>query len=97
MPLSITALASWCAGDNWLSDLPVDEAVPMLFRMGVDHNQFVSRLQTYAEPFQQPSLSSAGVSTDEFIQPPTRKRIYVFSPKAWTASTVNHALESYQR
>src|SRR6185295_19662078 len=31
--LSITALASWCKGDNWLEDLPVDEAVPMLFRM----------------------------------------------------------------
>lgn len=97
MPLSITALASWCAGDNWISDLPIDEAVPMLFRMGVDHNQFVSRLQTQAEPFQQPCLSAAGVSTDEVIQPPSRKRIYIFSPKAWTASTLNHALETYQR
>src|SRR6185503_6141133 len=28
--LSMTALASWCAGDNWIADLPVDEAVPML-------------------------------------------------------------------
>ena len=34
MPLSITALASWCMQDNWLDDLPIDEAVPMLFRMG---------------------------------------------------------------
>ena len=32
--LSITALASWCIGDTWIKDLPVDEAVPMLFRMG---------------------------------------------------------------
>ena len=96
-PLSITALASWCAGDNWLSDLPVDEAVPMLFRMGVDHNQFISRLQTDAEPFQQPCRSAVAVSTDELIQPPSRKRIYIFSPKAWTASSVNHALEIYQR
>ena len=32
--LSITALASWCTYDDWLSDLPVDEAVPMLFRDG---------------------------------------------------------------
>jgi hypothetical protein len=38
--LSITALASWCKGDNWLDDLPIDEAVPMLFRMGVERNQF---------------------------------------------------------
>jgi hypothetical protein len=36
MPLSITALASWCVYDDWIADLPVDEAVPMLFRMGAD-------------------------------------------------------------
>ena len=33
-PLSMTALASWCLDDNWLDELPVDEAIPMLFRMG---------------------------------------------------------------
>src|SRR4030095_949315 len=27
LPLSMTALASFCVGDRWLSDLPVDEAV----------------------------------------------------------------------
>ena len=27
--LSMTALASWCVGDDWLRGLPVDEAVPM--------------------------------------------------------------------
>ncbi len=36
VPISITALASWCLGDRWLDDLPIDEAVPMLFRMGLD-------------------------------------------------------------
>ena len=30
----MTALASWCLSDRWISDLPVDEAVPMLFQMG---------------------------------------------------------------
>ena len=34
MPLSMTALASWRLDDDWLDELPVDEAVPMLFRMG---------------------------------------------------------------
>src|ERR1044071_10017632 len=43
--LSITALASWCARDNWIADLPVDEAVPMLFRMGVERPQFQLRLE----------------------------------------------------
>ena len=42
--LSITALASWCAGDDWLRDLPINEAVPMLFRLGVDRPQFQRRL-----------------------------------------------------
>lgn len=32
--LSMTALASWALGDPWLKGLPVDEAVPMVFRMG---------------------------------------------------------------
>jgi len=36
VPLSMTALASFCVGDRWVSDLPVDEAVPMVFRMGTD-------------------------------------------------------------
>ena len=36
VPLSITALASWCAQDRWMEGLPVDETVPMLFRMGPD-------------------------------------------------------------
>src|ERR1700735_4775070 len=35
MPLSITALLSWCArDDDWLATLPIDEAVPMFFRLG---------------------------------------------------------------
>ena len=95
--LSMTALASWCAGDNWLSDLPVDEIVPMLFRLGLNGDQFASRLQSGEELFGQPCTLSAGVSTDEKIHPPKRKRLYIFSPKPWTPSAVDEALETYQR
>ena len=97
MPLSMTALASWCAGDNWLHDLPVDEVVPMLFRLGVNEGQFSSLLQSNEELFSQPCHTSAGVSIDEKIHPPKRKRIYIFSPKSWTPSAVTLALETYQR
>jgi len=90
-------LASWCAGDNWLQDLPVDEVVPMLFRLGVNEGQFASRLQSDDDSFSQPCHTAAGVSTDEKIYPPKRKRIYIFSPTAWTPSAVNLALETYQR
>lgn len=34
MPLSVTALVSWCGEGGWLRGLPVAEAVPMFFRMG---------------------------------------------------------------
>lgn len=96
-PLSMTALASWCEGDNWLSDLPVDEVVPMLFRLGVNRDQFASRLQTNEELFAEPCLASTGVSTDEKLPPPKRKRVYIFSPKPWTPSAVDEALETYKR
>jgi hypothetical protein len=87
--LSITALASWCAGDNWLSDLPIDEAVPMLFRMGVDKGlrQFDSAI----------CRSSAGVATDELIIPPAVDRLYIFNPNPWSRDSLNSALEAYKR
>jgi len=65
IPLSITALASWCLGDRWLAGLPIDEAVPMLFRMGVDDEQVRHRLdagEDFAEPL---CRASVGLATDE--------------------------------
>jgi hypothetical protein len=91
--LSITALASWCEGDNWLSDLPIDEAVPMLFRMGVDERHFQS------SPRFEPAIcaESAGVSTDEPIPAPRVDRLYIFNPKPWSRDSLNSALETYKR
>jgi hypothetical protein len=96
--LSITALASWCQGDNWLEDLPVDEAVPMLFRMGVERKQFLSHLAT-AETFSaKPCQASAGVSTDEPVaQLPHAQRLYVFNPDVWSPEAVTETLKTYQR
>ncbi len=95
--LSITALASWCAGDDWLSDLPIDEAVPMLFRLGVDQRQFHRRLET-GQPFESRMCrNSAGVSTDEPVNTPPVKRLYIFSPKPWSKSSFAAAMEAYQR
>jgi len=91
--LSITALASWCAGDNWLSGLPIDEAVPMMFRMGLDARQFQAGELITAQICQ----SSAGVSTDEPIKRPRGERLYIFSPKPWTRDSLNSALETYKQ
>ena len=91
--LSITALASWCAGDRWLSDLPIDEAVPMLFRMGVDERRF--RLAPRFEPAI--CANSAGVSTDEPIAATAVDRLYIFNPNPWSRDSLNSALETYKK
>jgi hypothetical protein len=96
--LSITALASWCKGDNWLDDLPIDEAVPMLFRMGIERNQFLSQLASGAQFNAKPCQASAGVSTDEPVaelQPV--ERLYVFNPEPWSVTSFNQLTETYSR
>jgi Protein of unknown function (DUF3142) len=95
--LSITALASWCAGDHWIADLPVDEAVPMLFRMGVERPQFQRRLES-GQPFEATICrNSAGVSTDEPITAPDVDRLYIFNPQPWTKDSFARAMEAYRR
>jgi hypothetical protein len=93
LPISITALASWCAGDNWLEDLPIDEAVPMMFRLGVEKRLFQSGYQFSSTPCK----ASAGISTDEPVARPHVRRLYVFNPDSWTQSSLNKTLEAYNR
>jgi hypothetical protein len=98
IPLSITALASWCSGDDWLSVLPIDEAVPMLFRMGIDRRQILSRLEAGERFNSRPCKVSAGVSVDEPVAIDLRnERLYIFSPQAWTADTFKAAMEEYHK
>lgn len=87
-PLTITALASWCVGDAWFKDFPVDEAVPMAFQMGADSRQvrdFLSMGNDWQEPL---CRGSYGFSIDEpldaKLQP--NRRIFYFNPKAWEKS-----------
>jgi hypothetical protein len=94
IPLSITALASWCIHDDWLTGLPLDEAVPMLFRMGVDQRQVISYLSTGAQFRPALCRDSAGISTDEtLLTLPSTRRFYVFSTEAWSPASVRHILE----
>ncbi len=93
--LSMTALASWCMDDDWIADLPVAEAVPMLFRMAADGKYVANRLDA-GDDFREPLCrQSYGVSLDE---PRPRlvasRRLYVFNPDAWTQSSVREILES---
>jgi hypothetical protein len=93
--LSITALASWCSDDDWISDLPIDEAVPMLFRMGPDGRQIRNRLTSGEEFPARPCRSSYGISTDEPLRNlSATKRLYVFNPDAWTEGSVRAITDS---
>ncbi len=96
--LTITALASWCQGDNWLDQLPIDEAVPMLFRMGTDRSSILNSLAT-GESFRSSLCrQSSGVSVDETLPfKPATERIYVFNPNSWSQNSVKTVLERYQR
>lgn len=91
--LSITALASWCLDDRWMRDLPIDEAVPMLFRMGRDERAVharLARLDVFPEPR---CRASAGISLDEPLpRIPHAGRIWVFNPERWTEAQWNAAL-----
>ncbi len=108
-PLSITALASWCIGDRWLNNLPpgtIDEAVPMLFRMGTGTSEITSYLAK-GNDFTVPACStSLGLSTDEPFSRdilsgkfavgstiPSSVRIYLFSPHAWEESSASQQLQ----
>ncbi len=85
VPVSITALASWCLQDDWISGLPIDEAVPMLFRMGAGTNETVSYVASGRDFHAPVCRDSLGISTDErWASLPTGRRLYVFRPKPWT-------------
>jgi hypothetical protein len=97
MPLSITALASWCIYDDWLRDLPVDEVVPMVFRMGADQHRV--RRYLVEEDFRAAHCrQSLGISTDE-PRPTLRplRRLYVFHPQSWRAEALTRILEEVGR
>ena len=85
MPISITALVSWCGDNSWLHSLPIDEAVPMFFRMGGPATIRAIRAKD-ASLVREPICSgSVGVSTDEtWPAMHTLERVYVFLPGSWT-------------
>ena len=98
MPLSMTALTSWCLDDDWLSSLPVDEVVPMIYRMGPDAKQIVAYLREGGEFAPSISRNSIGLSLDSQTAGLAQgKRVYLFSPRPWTAATLEAALKDIWR
>lgn len=98
LALSITALASWCAHDDWLEGLPVDEAVPMLFRMGADERQMRAHVESGGGWRPELCRQSVGLSTDEpFGVSPRARRVYVFHPRAWSPEAARETILKTQR
>ncbi len=96
MPLSMTALASWGLFDDWIKNLPVDEAVPMVFDMGADDGAVRSWLAK-RRPMRDPLARRAfGLCLQEPLpwRPPS-PRVYVFTREAWNATTMRKALEEH--
>ena len=90
--LSMTALASWCDGEAWLTQAPVDEIVPMLFRMGRDGVRLRARLAAGGDLRLPACRGAVGMSLDAPITVPPRRRVYVFNPRPWDAASLSAAL-----
>jgi hypothetical protein len=82
--LSMTAPASWCDGERGLDAAPVDEIVPMLFRMGPGGAGLIRRLAAGGD-FRNPRCRSAlGMAVDQpLARLPAGRRIYLSNPSGW--------------
>lgn len=112
MPLSITALASWCIGDRWLEQLPpgtIDEAVPMLFRMGAGGKKIVNHISSGKDFGVASCGNSLGVSTDETFSRDllsgklafdagnrSSTRVYVFNAQPWGRTQAEATLKGIE-
>lgn len=88
-PLSMNALASWCETEAWVDAAPVDEIVPMAFRLGAGGAKLKAKLEAGGD-FADPHCRGAiGISTDTpLARVPRNRRVYVFNPKSWTPATI---------
>ncbi|HEY4358782.1 MAG TPA: DUF3142 domain-containing protein [Acidobacteriaceae bacterium] len=89
VPLSITALTSWCGENSWLHGLPVQEAVPMFFRMGGPAATRAGAARSFEGIRESLCTGSVGLATDEaWPSLDARQRMYVFHPGSWRAEDI---------
>lgn len=89
VPLTMTALVSWCGAGSWVSSLPVDEAVPMFFRMGGPSGTRAKRARSQDGVRAGVCTGSVGVSTDEaWPAIGAKQRVYVFRDGPWTKEEI---------
>jgi hypothetical protein len=99
LPLSITALTSWCGDPSWLSNLPsgalpIDEAVPMFFRMGGPSATRATAPRNTRGILEPACAGSVGIATDEaWPDVHSGQRVYVFRTGPWTTEDIAHINE----
>ncbi len=88
---TMTSLASWCTGDAWFGDFPVDEAVPMVFQMGADSENIKTYLRN-GNDWQEPLCrASYGVSVEEgrFDGMKAGRRVFYFKNSPWSKADLD--------
>jgi hypothetical protein len=104
MPLSITALASWAMGDNWLTaaNLPVDEVVPMFFSMGSGGDAIKNEITKGRRPLAFKGRHCLGLRSGEMQEMlplletgPNYSvdRVYLFASHGWQVKNAQEALK----
>jgi hypothetical protein len=98
MPISMTALASWCLFDNWITDLPVQETVPMMFSLGRDRQKVLLHFRASGEFLSPGCCKAVGLSLEDrevngLMIPLCRKRkipvrVYFYTRNAWTENKI---------
>jgi hypothetical protein len=85
VPLTMTSLASWCTGDAWFNDFPVDEAVPMVFQMRADEEKIKTFLRNGNDWNEPLCRGSYGISIDDPLNVPLKpnRRTYYFKNGPW--------------
>ena len=84
LPLDITALVSWCSTDAWISDLPINAATPMFFRMEPDRRRMPLEQAPGYQVHEPLCLGSVGVSTAEpWPHDIAGKRVFLFADHGW--------------
>lgn len=91
-PLTMTSLASWCTGDAWFNDFPVDEAVPMVFEMGADSDKIKNYLRNGNDWNEPLCLGSYGISLNEglFDGMKDGRRMYYFKYSQWAVGDIEN-------
>ncbi len=100
IPLTITAFVSWCHLGSWLEDLPIEEAVPMFFRLGVDENLIRNNLVGESFMKAKKCQKSIGISIDEPL-PQTQylknRKIYIFNQNPWRSEDFSDIIKEIEK